>query len=385
MFTNRYLFFLRRISIASGLLFMVLLQHACVPQKGSSVSEGGDTLRLHYAQNIIVVRKKGFTEVNLIDPWNKERLLHRYLLVSRDSLLPDSLPEGTLIRTPMQRLVASTAAHVWLMEELGALDQVIGVCEGNYMHAPGMRKRIANGSIVDCGNPQAPDLEKIIDLEADGVMLSPFEGVREHGKLEDANITIIHLADYMESSGLGRAEWMRFYGMLLGREREADSLFAVVEKRYQAVKEKAKNLPLGPKVLLERPFQGTWYVPGGGSRVGSMLKDVQAQYIFAHITRSGSLPLSIEEVLNQGTEADIWMIVHSGTGPISRKDLLAENEAYKYINAVKENRIYVCNSDITHYFDEVPFRPDLLIADYFQIMHPEMGQDSLRYYKLLDQ
>ncbi len=364
---------------------MVLLQHACMPQKGSSVSEGGDTLRMKYAQNITIVRKKGFTEVNLVDPWNKERLLHRYLLVSRDSLLPDSLPEGTVLRTPMQRLIAATAAHVWLMEELGVLNQVVGVCEGKYMHAPGMRKRIAAGSVIDCGTPQSPDLEKIIDLEADGVMLSPFEGVREHGRLEDAQVPIIELADYMESTGLGRAEWMRFYGLLLGCGHKADSLFASIEKRYHDIRRKAKGLSQGPKVLLERPFQGTWYVPGGCSRVGSMLKDVHAQYIFAHNEQSGSLPLSIEEVLSQGSDADVWMIVQSGTERITRNSLLMENGAYEYIKAFQEKRIYVCESDSTCFFDETPFHPDLLLADYFHIMHPNVGFRPLRYYKMLNE
>ena len=68
-----------------------------------------------------------------------------------------------------------------------------------------------------------PDIERIIDLRADAILLSPFENSGGYGRLEQIGVPIIECADYMETSALGRAEWMKFYGLLYGKEHEADS------------------------------------------------------------------------------------------------------------------------------------------------------------------
>ena len=86
--------------------------------------------------------------------------------------------------------------------------------------------------IVDCGDAMNPDIEKIVELDADAILLSPFENSGGYGQLEKLGVPLIECAEYMETSALGRAEWMRFYGLLYGCEAQADSLFAVVEKEY---------------------------------------------------------------------------------------------------------------------------------------------------------
>ena len=77
-----------------------------------------------------------------------------------------------------------------------------------------------------------PDMERIIDLHPDAILLSPFENSGGYGRIEKLNIPIIECADYMETSALGRAEWMRFYGLLFGAAPQADSLFAEVDSCY---------------------------------------------------------------------------------------------------------------------------------------------------------
>ena len=74
-------------------------------------------------------------------------------------------------------------------------------------------------------------LSEIIDLNADAILLSPFENNGGYGRLEQIGVPIIECADYMERSALGRAEWMKFYGILFGREHETDSLFAVIKTK----------------------------------------------------------------------------------------------------------------------------------------------------------
>ena len=63
----------------------------------------------------------------------------------------------------------------------------------------------------------SPDIEKVIDMHPDGILLSPYENSGGYGRIEKLNVPILECADYMETSALGRAEWVRFYGLLFGK------------------------------------------------------------------------------------------------------------------------------------------------------------------------
>ena len=92
---------------------------------------------------------------------------------------------------------------------------------------------------MDCGDGMAPNIERIIALNPDVMIMSPFENSGGIGKLQQLNIPVVMAADYMEQSPLGRAEWMKLYGMLFGCEQTADSLFNVVDSTYNSLKSMA--------------------------------------------------------------------------------------------------------------------------------------------------
>ena len=210
------------------LLFLLCLAMAACRKApgGQTATHEGDTIRLKYAQKLTIVRHKEYTEVKLSDPWNIGKTLHTYLLVPADAQLPGQMPQGTVIRTPVRRAVISTSVHCGLVDQLGQRDAVKGVCDVQYIHLPWMQERVKNGQVKDCGSALQPTLETIIDLQADAIFLSPFQNSGGYGRLEKIGIPIVEMADYMETSALGRAEWMRFYGMLFGATGQADSLAA---------------------------------------------------------------------------------------------------------------------------------------------------------------
>ena len=189
----------------------------------------------------------------------------------------------------------------------------------------------------------------------------------------------------METSPLGRAEWMKFYGLLFGCEDQADSLFKVVEARYLYFKSRASKTRYAPSVLTERKTGSTWYVPGGRSTVGRMLRDAHAAYPFADDHHSGSLSLPFESVLEKGGEADFWMIKYNSTIPFTYADLLAEYHGYAALKAFKNKQVFGCNASVVRFFEETPFRPDLLLRDYLLILHPEERTflGNLRYFSPL--
>lgn len=382
-----------RFSIVSGLGICVsalalLSVYACGGKRTGSVAQGGDTVRMEYARHITIVKHDGYTTAELSNPWRKDAVLHRYVLVDRkDSARMASevsTIDGTVVYTPVGRGVMFSAPHCYLMGEIGAADAVSGVCDLNYINLPYLHKAVSEGRVADCGNGMSPSVERIVSVSPDALFVTPFEGVN-YGQLANIGVPLVECADYMETSALGRAEWMKFYGMLVGREHEADSLFAVVKRNYADYSNKAMKSALRPRVITERVVGGVWYCPGGESSMGQLLRDAGVDYVFADDKHSGSLSLSPEKVIEKAATADWWLFVNSGADNLDRNGLLTEYEGYKMIKAYREGHVLECVPSISNpYFEQISFRPDFLLADFVSWFHPELHiSPSAHYYKLM--
>ena len=360
-------------------IFIVLavLLSSCGGQMKSS-ADGGDTVSFRYAQLLTLVRHQGYTTATISHPWRQNAVLHQYVLVPADSALPETLPEGTLIRTPLRRSVVFTTVHCSLLSMLHREASVAGVADLKYIKAPYIQDGVQKGRIMDCGDGMSPVIEKIIDLHPDALLLSPFENSGGYGQLEEIDIPIVECAEYMEPSPLGRAEWVRFYGLLYGCEHEADSLFALVDSSYNAIRHQTST-------LLDKITGSVWYVPGGQSTIGRMLVDAGAQYPWSDDAHSGSVALPFETVLERAGESDVWLLRYSGQQPLTRLQLLSEHRGYNQFRAFRENRVYGCNVEQSLFYEESPFRPDLLLADFIRILYPDvLPNHELRYYHLVE-
>ena len=217
--------------LSALIVTIVLLSSACGGgSKTSSIHEECDTLVFQYAENIQIIKHTSFTEVNLRNPWDTLKTLHTYLLVDKHQETPDHLPQGTVVRIPLEKSLIYSSVHCSLLNDLQSLSSIAGVCDLSYIRMPQIQKGCQTGEITDCGESMNPNIEKIIDLSPDAILLSPFENSGGYGRIEKLNIPIIECADYMETSPLGRAEWMRFFGILTGKEKVANDLFLQIEK-----------------------------------------------------------------------------------------------------------------------------------------------------------
>ena len=310
-------------------MFGALLLSSCVGKQTLASQGEGDTVRFRYAQLLNLVRHQGYTVATISHPWRQDAVLHQYVLVPADSALPDVLPEGTLIRTPLRRSVVFTTVHCSLLSMLHREAHVAGVADLKYIKAPYVQEGVNAGRITDCGDGMSPVIEKIIDLHPDALLLSPFENSGGYGQLEEIDIPIVECAEYMEPSPLGRAEWVRFYGMLYGCEREADSLFALVDSSYHALKRQTSDISHHPSALLDKVTGSVWYVPGGRSTIGQMLVDAGADYPWANDEHSGSVALPFEAVLERAGDSCVWLLRYSGKQPLTRQQLLSEQTLSK--------------------------------------------------------
>lgn len=448
-----------------------LLMAACQGGKTAAAdAEAGDTLEMKYAKLLTIVKHGDgeetsdaaegidyqYAEAIIANPWKAGTMLHRYILIPKGKEGDETVARLALqrtsgmgcttdtVRTPVERSAVFIAPHCQLMYELGCQQAIRGVCDLNYINIPDVRKRAASAgnasagkafagnafagnasaenasaqnSIVDCGSSMAPDIERIIALKPEAILVSPFENSGGYGKLDKLHVPIIEAADYMESSPLGRAEWMKFYGMLFGKnknisttaaveaseaaagkaseatagkaseatlpascELRADSLFAQIEKEYLNLKAEAGKLPKGLSILTERKTGNVWYVPGGQSTIGILLKDANARYIFSDDQHSGSLAMSPEQILAKGSQVDVWAFKYFGGAPLSQAQLLQEYDGYKALAAFNRGNIYQVDTSTVPYFELTSFHPELLLREFIILAHGERF-GKLRFYK----
>ena len=405
---------------------VALLMAACQGGKTAAAdAEAGDTLEMKYAKLLTIVKHGDgeeasdeaegidyqYAEAIIANPWKAGTMLHRYILIPKGeegdktvAMLARRRSTGArcttdTVRTPVERSAVFIAPHCQLMYELGCQQAIRGVCDLDYINIPDVKKRAAaSGStsaqnpIVDCGSSMAPDIERIIALKPEAILVSPFENSGGYGKLDKLHIPIIEAADYMESSPLGRAEWMKFYGMLFGNEEgksngisgscesKADSLFAKIEKEYLKLKTEAGKLPKGLSILTERKTGNVWYVPGGQSTIGILLKDANARYIFEDDQHSGSLAMSPEQILAKGKQVDVWAFKYFGGAPLSQAQLLQEYDGYKALAAFNQGNIYQVDTSTVPYFELTSFHPELLLREFIILAHGERF-GKLKFYK----
>lgn len=368
--------------LSANIVTLVLLLSACGGgSRTSSHIDGADTIHFEYASNIKVLKNKDFTEVELRNPWDTLKTLQTYILVNKNKHVTNNLPKGTVIKTPLRRSVVYSSVHCALLDELDAIESISGVCDLEYINHNRIKELCDNGHIADCGSSMNPDIEKIIDLNADAVLLSPFENSGGYGRIESIGIPIIECADYMETSPLGRAEWIKFYGMLMGKEKEADSLFNNIEEQYQTLKAKTQNVKYRPIIISELKYSSAWYVPGGQSTMARLINDAGANYIFSYTKGSGSIPLSFETVLDKGQKADFWLIKYNQNTDKTYSELENDYSPYKNFDAWKNKRIFGCNTSYVNYYEETPFHPESLLRDLIIVFHPElMNNEATKYF-----
>lgn len=345
----------------------------------TAASEAGDGIALRYASLLQMTEHEGYVECTVLNPWKQGAVLHHYLLVPRADSVPADLPEGTLVRTPLQRAVSFTSVHAGLLLDLGALSQVSGLTDTAYVVRRELREALRAGKLAAMGSSQVPDRELLVAKQPDALLVSPFENAG-YGGIEQLGVPLIECADYMETSPLGRAEWMRFYGRLFGVGERADSLFADIETNYNRLKAQAAAEKSRPTVLVDHLQSGVWYVPGGKSTMGILYADAGADYVFRDLDQSGSVPLHFEEVFARGRDADFWITKYGAATDLSYASMSADYAPYMQFAAWKNRHIFQCNVSRIPFFEDAPFHPDRLLQDIVSIVHPDLLPGYTRRY-----
>ncbi len=312
---------------------------ACGSQ-GDVKRHGGTEVKMQYSTLLRMNETDEGTEVTIVNPWNTVQVLQHFV-----------------IKVAKKNAAVFIEPHCALLEELGC-----------------------NGMFSDLSKQYVPNGEQIVEMNADAILVSPFENSGGFGGIEKLGIDIIECADYMEPTPLGRAEWMKMYGRLFGCGEKADSLFGEVERLYLSLKDSAETGGVRPKIACDLITGGTWYVPGGNSTIGHIIEDAGGDYLFADEQKNGSLALAPETVFDRCADADIWIIRYSQNKDMTYAQMEKDDARYSRMKAWKERNVFGCNLSNIDFFTETPFHPELLLKDIIGIIQGE----ETRYFKELE-
>jgi iron complex transport system substrate-binding protein len=272
---------------------------------------------------------------------------------------------------------------------MGLLDRLVGLEEFDYISTPAVRERIDAGQVVELADGGLINVELALDLDPDAILTFAFGSPEydNHPKLVEAGLLTVLSADYMETTPLGRSEWIKYTSLYFNSESAANRVFDGIAERYRAVAELAAQAPERPSVFTGGLWGGAWYVPGGQSYFARFLADAGANYLWADEGSSSSLPMDFELVYERAADADVWLPDMSGWR--DRATMLAEDERYAEFAAFQSGAVYN-NSARTNqfggndYYESGIANPDVVLSDLIAIFHPELLPDhELVYYEQL--
>lgn len=282
------------------------------------------------------------------------------------------------IKIPVESVVVTSTTHIPMLELLQVENKLVGYPNTTYISSKKTRKLIDSGKIIDLGNEENINTELLLDLKPNLVVgFAINSNNKMFATIEKIGVPVLLNGAWLEETPLGRAEWIKVFGALFDKEKEADSIFNTIEKNYFNVKSIAEKSTTKPSIISGGLFKDIWNLPGGKSFEATFLKDANTNYLWKDSKEKGSLSLNIENVYEKGKDAEIWV---SPSFYTSLEQLEKANEIYSKFNAFKTGEIYSFSKKKGEtggliYFELAPARPDLVLKDLIKIAHPELIED----------
>ena len=362
------------------------------PESSSGSSPGSQgweaEASIDYAEGFSVEYHDTFKVVDVIEPWRGADESFRYVLYRRGTEAPEGYPEAQKIEVPIESIITMSTTYVSHLDLLGLLDTLAGMDSFLYIFNPEVREMIERGEIRETGGGKDVNLEIALDLEPDLIMTHAIGGDWDsHPKLLEAGFPVAMNGEYLERSPLARFEWIKYMALFYNAEEKAARIFDETVRRYENLAARAREAEPRPTVLVNAPYQGVWWLPGGDTFAARFVQDAGAEYILADDESGKTHMLDIEAVFARGGDADVWI----NTGMWNSLDeALAEDERFAEFAAFEEGRVYNNNALETEaggnaYWESGITHPHVVLADLVKIFHPELVPDhEFVYYRRLD-
>ncbi len=341
-----------------------------------------------YADGFAVYKKENYTKLQVIKPWPNAVDTLTYYFVPKNKVIPEIIKNQKIIRTPIERVLVTSTTDIPLLEALGVEHTLVGFPEPKYISAKKTRKRINTGQIKNVGSLLSLNTELILDLHPELIIgFSSNASVKAFDLFERSGITTVMNGSWLESHPLGRAEWIKVFGYLFNKEKEATAYYNTIKKNYLEGKKLAHSITQKPTILSGNMYKDVWYVPGGNSYAAKLIHDAGGDYLWKTDTNTGSLALNFESVYDKAQHAAIWI----GGGNFTNTKALANfEEKYTLFDAFTKQQIF--SKDIKKgatggilYYEQGSLRADWVLLDLIKIFHPNLVPNhQFHFYQKLE-
>lgn len=352
-------------------ILCILLFWGCkeTPKETQTTTSEGKVLELKYAQGFSATTYDTHTVLEIKNPWPNVNETYKHEFKNK-----------TL---PIKKIVVTSTTHIPALELLGVEQALVGFPGSDYISSKTIRKRIDEGHIRELGKNEGINTEVLLELQPDLVVGFGVDGTNKtFNTIKKAGIPVIYNGDWVETSVLAKAEWIKFFGVLFNKQAEADSIFNRIETDYLEAKQLAKSVTEQPTVLCGAMHKDVWYLPSGTSAEAQFLKDANVNYLWQDTEAKGSLSLSFETVFEKARHADLWL---SPSYYTSLEALKNGSHHYAKFDAFQNKNIFSFSNTTgatggVLYYELGTARPDLVLKDIIKICHPNLLEDYQPYF-----
>ncbi|MCX7862463.1 MAG: ABC transporter substrate-binding protein [Bacteroidales bacterium] len=354
--------------------FIIIVLFSCSNQHPVSKTQTNQALKNKYARHFAIVQSQNGVKLNIIN----------YYQDAKNETLTYDIHQ-LKINIPIKRCVVLSSTHIGFLDALQEISSIVGCSNLHNVYNANLLKLIKEGKVIEVGYDQNIQYETIINLKPD-IVFAYAIGKKDMpyiNKLHSLGIPVIYTSEFLEPDPLGRAEWIKFFAFFYGKETLADSIFNQIEQSYINIKRKGEKATHNPSILLNVPYDGTWYLPGCSSYIVKLIKDAGGKYIFDTLCTKDIYPMNIEWVTYYGQNADIWL----NTGIFSKKEQLSY-EGFKQIKAYRNNKLYnhIKTKEFqgaSKFWEQGVIKPHLILEDLYHIFHTNDSLIEYHFYQQL--
>lgn len=373
------------------LIILLIISFVFVAFGCRSKSHNPVSNSISQSQYVEVKHAKGFSistssngfNLSILNPWQGAQNENQSFCFSyANSKISDSC-----INLPLKRIVCLSTTHLAFLSSLGELERVVGVSGGKYISNQFILSRIRKGEVVDLGYEQSLNYELLLSIKPDVVFAYGIgsESLGYLNRIRELGVKVVIIGEYLESTPLAKAEWIKVFGAMLGKSSVADSIFSRIESEYVAVSNRFRNRPVKPKVFINLPWNDVWYFPGNENYMASLISDAGGDYLLSNLKGNETHAFSFESAIEKGVNADVWINLGSYN---SVKQVLGDFPRLKVLPVIKSENVFNNNKRITaeggnDIFESGVMNPHIILKDLVKIFYPDSIEHSLFYYKKL--
>lgn len=337
--------------------------------------------------------ESGATLITSANPWQGAEGISYKLLIDGGNNFGDMVGSDIQRIDKAERIICMSSSHIAMLEAMGEVERVVGVSGIDFISNQYI---VSNRQTIgDVGYDNNINYELLIALDPDLVLLYGVNAANSvESKLRELNIPFAYIGEYVESSPLGKAEWMVAVGEIVGCREKSVEIFTSIAEQYNALAERIKtqtgNAPR-PKVMLNTPYRDAWFLPARSSYMVQLIADAGGECFTTEDEGNASAPIDIEQALLYAAQSDVWLNP-SGCNTIAQ--LIALNPKFADAKPVADGKIWNNNARQTSmggsdFWESGVVRPDRILQDLTYILHPgltpldSLAEQNLYYYKRL--